>query len=69
MENTEKELTINQVLVEIAGIEQQILMGPADSESDQLQAIRSALTSGEITPREALLKARRIEQERSSHYR
>ncbi|MFH1711609.1 MAG: hypothetical protein ABH846_00025 [Patescibacteria group bacterium] len=59
MENERRQPTINDALMELAGIESQLYpTGAIDSEPAQLQAIRKDLTDGKITPEEAINRGR-----------
>ncbi|MAZ67509.1 hypothetical protein CL652_01930 [bacterium] len=66
---SENKTTLSEALARIAVVEQQIRMGPVDSEVDALNDIRNELRSGDIEPHEAVARAETIERERSSHYR
>jgi len=65
----EHKKSIVSALAEIAAIEQQIRMGPVDSEIDAIEDMRNKLQRGELTPEEAVEQAEELERNRSSHYR
>ena len=64
-----KVLTLTDAMAELAALEQQMQMGPFDSERDSVENIRRQLLQGELLPVEAIDQARKLEAARSSQYR
>jgi len=70
LENTEKieKLTITEAVAILRGIMGEIMAGPSYAEYKQVEEFMESLIEGKISPEDAVIKARELEQSRSSHY-
>lgn len=57
-----KPIGVAEAMAEIAAIERVVRAGACDEEPDRLQAIRGELERNEITPEEAIARAKKIEE-------
>lgn len=68
-ETIPQEPTLSQAMNELAAIEQRMQQeGSVDSELDQIKQIRTDLTAGTITPKEAIDRARSIVSSRQDYH-
>lgn len=69
MERERREPSVSEALAELAGIESQIrTTGAVDTEPSDLNAIREKLSSGELSPVEAITQARALLAGRQSYH-